>query len=131
MMSTKKHAKSKFAYFSWCKFMKSLNFFYVCLRFCLHLSSEFEFNIIRLNLFIITFMCIMCNVFKYFQELKFKFPKHLSSGMGTFIFEQCPWKLYQVLIKTKVYTFVHLIHYFSIKLTDLRNKKILNFSEKL
>lgn len=29
-------------------------------------------------------------------ELKFKFPKHLSSGMGTFIFEQCPWKLYQL-----------------------------------
>lgn len=29
-------------------------------------------------------------------ELKFKFPKHANSGIGTFIFEQCPWKLEQL-----------------------------------
>uniref|UniRef100_A0A7M5UVN8 Uncharacterized protein n=1 Tax=Clytia hemisphaerica TaxID=252671 RepID=A0A7M5UVN8_9CNID len=29
-------------------------------------------------------------------ELKFKFPKYASNGIGTFIFEQCPWKLQQL-----------------------------------
>ncbi|XP_047142766.1 protein rogdi homolog isoform X2 [Hydra vulgaris] len=30
-------------------------------------------------------------------ELKFKIPKFGSAGIGTFIFEQCPWKLQQLL----------------------------------
>ena len=29
-------------------------------------------------------------------ELKFKFPKFPSAGIGTFVFEQCPWKLQQL-----------------------------------